>query len=266
MASEFDLIYGLPSGRLAGTVTQETGITNSLYPVSRAVDGDPARATKSTSTGDYALQWDFGTAQPVGFALIPMYGIPAGTVVQFQLNSSASWPGAINVSVTVPAFRGDLPRGLFFDTQAEGGESGYRYARLFVPNPGRISAIGDIWIANALLRTRNLFQGLEEYRDRVVTTTPRNDGGAFKYDRGTDIYEPHSAVVSDDDAVFADYEELFHEVRGVYRPFPVVLRPTDPVPEGLYMEWRGGHRIKQTDGDVRSLQVSWAMVPRGRAL
>ncbi len=264
------LIYAKASDNVAALVTptQQTGTANTLYPVTRVNDGDPGTATKSTGTGDYALLWDWGSAQRVDAVWIPMYNMPAGTVVHFQLNATNSWgTPTVDGTVTVPAYGGDLPRGLFLDLTAVSGYSsgGFRYGRLFVPNPSQITAIGEIFIAKQKRTTRNVFVGVNRPRGRKVTQTDRADGGFFVYDRGVNTWSVKGELTGG--ATYsADYQEMFEDAKGSYSPFAVVLDTHLTTPEGFIVRWVSDFDPTQFAYLQDHITLEWAMVPRGRAL
>lgn len=264
------LIYARRSWNVAavGALTQQDGSTNALFPVARAVDRDPATATKSTSTDDYALQWDWTTPQRVDAVWIPMYNMPAGTVVHFQLNAAASWAGpTVDGTVVVPAYGGDLPRGLFLNLTGVAGYSvgGFRYGRLYVPNPSQITAIGEIFIASQIGTLPNLLIGVTRPRGRVLTKHERNDGGYFQYDRGQNTWKANGGVYTDA-AEYADYLAIFEDARGSFYPFAIVLHVDEANPEGYVVQWEGEFTPKNMFTDHEELSFTWSMVPRGRAL
>lgn len=264
------LIYARRSWNVAaaGSLTQQDGTTNALYPVSRAVDRDPATATKSTSTDDYALQWDWASAQPVQGVWIPMYNMPAGTVVHFQMDAAAAWGSpTVDATVVVPAYGGDLPRGLFLNiTEAAGySVSGFRYGRLYVPNPSQVTAIGEIFIASQIATVPNILIGATRPRGRAVTMHQRNDGGSFKYDRGHGTWKVNGQVYADADE-FDDYLAIFEDARGSLYPFAIVLHVDEATPEGYVVQWDGEFSPSNMFIDQEDLSFTWAMVPRGRAL
>lgn len=256
-----------------GALTQQDGVANALYPVSRAVDRDPATATKSTTTDDYALQWDWTLPQRVDGVWIPMYNMPAGTVVHFQLDAGASWAGSpataptVDATVTVPAYGGDLPRGLFLNiTEAAGySASGFRYGRLYVPNPSQVTAIGEIFIASQIATVPNILIGATRPRGRAVTMHQRNDGGYFKYDRGHGTWQVNGRVYTDADE-FADYLAIFEDARGSLYPFAIVINVDEANPEGYVVQWEGEFSPSNMFIDQEELSFTWQMVPRGRAL
>lgn len=251
----------------AVTPTQETGTVNANFPLTRANDLDPATATKSTTTGDYALQWDWGSAQRVDAVWIPMYNMPAGTVVHFQLSAAAAWGApTVDATVTVPAYGGDLPRGLFLDITTASGYSagGFRYGRLFVPNPSQVTAIGEVVISSRLRTVRNLLGGVRRPRGRKLVLHERNDGGFFRYDRGVSTWRV-TGRVHVQAAEYADYLALFEDVRGAFRPFPIVLNPADATPEGFLVQWLDEFAPTNLY-NFETLDLTWQMVPRGRAL
>lgn len=265
-----DLLYTHPSDNVGSLVTPVVfaGTTmNALYPLTRLVDKDPATTAKSSTTGDYRIVWDYTTPQRIDGVWIPMYNWPAGVIPRFEGHTSNTWAGpTVSRSRTTPAYRGDLPRGLFFDIRTDPAytTTGLQFWSLFVPNAGLITAIGDVYPFRIVRETVNVLAPLDEAVGRRVTMHPRNDGGYFKYDRGTDTYVASGRVLCDDDA-YADYDGLHADAKGVFSPFGIVLNPDDATPEGRIVQWPGDFVTSKIEGH-RGAGVTWQMVPRGRAL
>jgi len=267
-----DLVYARRTDNVAAAVTPVvfSGTTmNALYPLTRAIDLDPATAAKSSSTGDFRIVWDFTAAQRVDAVWIPMWNALAGVVARFEGHTSNTW-GAPTVSrnYTVPAYGGDMPRGAFFDITAAAGysTSGLRYWSLFVPNTAIITAIGEVFISSQKRTVKNLLVGVSRPRDRRVIRHPRQDGGLFQYDRGSDTFSIEGRVIVNGDD-YSDYLALHEDARGSVYPFPVVIEPDATVPEGYLVQWVGGFRqTNRSAPNIEELSFSWQMVYRGRAL
>lgn len=257
------------------TPTLQTGTINVLRPITRLIDRDPATATKTTSTGDSRWLWSYPAPQRIDGLWLPMYNSPAGTALRLEGHTSNSWASPlVSVSVTVPPYGGDLPRGLFFNVTAHPAysDSGLQYWSLLVPNAGIITALGEAFLSRQLRTTRNLLIGIERPRGRRVTRHERADGGSFRYDRGTDTFEARGRVNVNAEE-YADYLALFEDARGSFYPFAVVLNPEQATPEGYVMQWVGDFAPANTDvpgptldGQRESIPITWQMVPRGRAL
>lgn len=274
-----DLIYARASDNVAALVTPTAfaGTTiNAMYPLTRLIDKDPATAAKSTTTGDFRIVWDFTGTQRVDAVWVPIHNAPAGISMRFEGHASSSWASpTVSATYTVPAYGGDLPRGVYIDITAAGGYSatGLRFWSLFVPNVGIVTAIGEIFIGSVKRTTRNLLVGVTRTRDRRVTMHQRHDGGYFKYDRGSDVWAADGRVIPTTDAEFSDYLTLCEDARGVLYPFPIVLEAHTAVPEGHLVQWLGGFRQVNRSGrpggpvdTIEELSFTWQMVPRGRAL
>lgn len=272
------LWYARRSDNVAGLVTPTpfAGTTiNALYPLTRLIDRDPATAAKSSSTGDFRIVWDFTAPQAVAAVWIPIHNAPAGIVMRFEGHTSSAWSTpTVSRNYTVPAYGGDLPRGVFINLTIDPGwsASGLRFWSLFVPNVGLITALGEVFLASQLRTTRNLLIGIQRPRGRVVTMHERNDGGFFKYDRGSNTFMALGRVNVGADE-FADYLAIHEDARGSLYPFAVVLNPEQPTPEGYVMQWLGEFNPTNLDvpgpnltGQRDSVDLTWQMVPRGRAL
>jgi hypothetical protein len=268
-----ELVYGHPSDNVlrlgGGTLTQSTGTTDPLYPVTNAIDDDPANPTYSTGTGDYALQWAFGGATRVDLVWIPMHNFPAGTVIRFEGNNGAAWGApTLSKTYTVLPYRGDMPRGIFLDLTTVAGytTSGFTHWRLFVPNPGKITGVGEVYGISTKRTTRNLFRGVQRPRIRTRIRHPRADGGWFRYDRGT-VPRPIQGEVRANTTVYAAYLALWEDCTdGGDFYFPVVLDSHLDDPEGLVMLWESDISPTNVHAVHEMLEVVWSEAPRGRAL
>lgn len=271
------LYYSRRSDNVAATATPtlHTGTINANFPLSRLYDRDPATAAKTTSTGDCRILWDYTTARRVDAVWIPIHNAVAGTILRFEGHTANVWTApTVSATYTVPAYGGDLPRGVYINITTAAGytTTGFQFWSLFVPNTGIVTALGEIFISTQLRTTRNLLVGLGRPRDRHVTRHARADGGLFQYDRGTDAFTVDGRVIPTTNTVYDDYLALFEDARGAFYPFPIVLDATASVPEGRLVQWVGGFRQSNKSGRVAApttieeLAFTWQMVPRGRAL
>lgn len=274
-----DLIYARASDNVAALVTPSafSGTTiNANFPLTRIIDKDPATATKSTTTGDFRIVYDYTTDQRVDYVWLPMYNAPAGNIPRFEGNATNVWTApTVSRTATVPAYRKDLPVGLIFDITAAANyiTTGFRYWSLIIPNPSQVTAIGDPFISSRKRTTKNLLVGPERIRDRRKVLHPRADGGYFRYDRGTDIWSVRGRVIPTVDQEYEDYQSLWDDV-SAGDPFAIVLESHLAAPEGLVVQWFGGFRQVNLSGrrsssinyPLETFDFTWQMVPRGRAL
>jgi hypothetical protein len=266
-----DLIYARPSDDVAAAVTPtlKTGTINALYPITRLIAGDPKLAAKTTSTGDSRWLWTFNDPQRVDAVWLPMYNSPPGTVLRWEGHTADDWSSpTVSVSVTVPAYGGDLPRGLFFDVTADPDydEAGLEYWSLFVPNGSLITALAGIFISARKRTGINLEHGVARPRMRLVTAHERADGDLFIYDRGQNLLSIRGRLITDTAAGYDDYLLLHEDCRGPLYPFPVVIDGHHATPEGLLVRWMNGYEAQFAGVADDFVNVEWQMVPRGRAL
>lgn len=266
----YDIVTAFPSDNVASSATwaQHTGTLNTLYPLTRAYDVDPGTHTKSTTTTDYRLTLDWGAQQRQDALWMPMYGIPGGTWIRWEANATNSWASPSFVhSLQVSSPIGGLPVGIYMDlTQGAGySASGFRWGSLFVPNPGRVTAVGDLFISPVKRTLPNLFMGLGRVRGRRTITTPREDGGEFSYDRGTD-WQAITGRVRLNSATLSAFQTFWGECKGTHEFFPVTIDTHLVQPEGMYAKWAGELEMVQTTSRHRMLSVPWKVPGRGRAL
>ena len=269
------LLYSKPSSNVAvtGDVTGNvelslvTGTENPYYPLARLIDLDPATSFKTNTSGDCRVQWRyFNGAQRVDAMFIPMYNMPAGTVIRIEGNSAASWGSpAFSTTYTVPAYEGGIPRGIFVNvTEASGySPSGYTYWSLYIPNTGSPIALGEVHLSSLLEEARHLEDSPEEIRAQLVIEHEREDGGRFVYQRGIQAYV-FSGSVEVPLTELADYRALWADTYDGYYPFFVVVHVWEDQPEGFMMLWKGNFQTRHVLGDRYTLTIQWITMSRGR--
>lgn len=264
------LVYAWDTDNVAAAVTPtvHTGTINANFPLSRLYDRDPATAAKTTSTGDCRILWDYTAAQRVDAIWIPIHNAVAGTVIRFEGHTANLWTTpTVSATYTVPAYGGDLPRGVYIDVTTAAGytTTGFRYWSLFVPNTGIITALGEIFISSRKRTTVNVLQGFRKPRGRLVSHHKRSDGGFFQYDRGVNEVS-FSGSIRANSTHYADYLAIFEQAKGSFRAFPIVIDAHEAVPEGFLVQWIGGFDVTEAHITLTSIAFTWQMVPRGRAL
>lgn len=230
-------IYSRPEDNVAGKATVTASLAVSDYPATFLVDGSPGVPAKVGATTGWWLL-DFGSPQRVDVAALIMTNLTAGLAnVQIQGNSANSWPGAINVTLTIPAMRFDgTPTNPWVSLVGQAGYStgGYRYWRLnFGSANGANISIGELVLLSTL---RTLPYGLAPGATRTSTrrrVRHETDGGELL---GYDLGVTQRAIrgeVEFKDAVKADVDAWLENSWGDLRPFLVV--PNTDVNDAWYV-------------------------------
>ena len=263
-----NLLYSKPSDLVTSlaTVALKTGTPNTVYPISRLTDGDPATHFKTLNTDDVRVTFHFSGAQRLDGVWIPMYNWPAGTVVKFEGNTADSWPGTFSVSVTVPEFLGDMPRGLFINLFDAVGYSatGFEWWSLLAVNPGQVTSIGEVYLSQNVQGARHLENDVSENRARTVAVNQREDGNTFRDDRGTDqlVFEGSVSVPWAEMKVL---RSLWGSVHGEFTPFPIVFEVYEDQPEGVIVRWVSPWRSTWDPSETKfKIDLVFDMVIRGR--
>lgn len=269
---QYDLLVCRPSDNVAtsGAAWAEfSGTTiNVNYPLTRLDLQDPAKGTKSTTTGDFRIVKDFGSAQRIDAVWIPKHNVPAGGTIKIEGHTSNTWGApACTISYTVPTYLGGLPIGVFVDVRQATGYStgGFQYWSIYVVNPSQATALTCPILCASLTNLPNLFRGITRPRNRLTVTNLSDDGGEYTYDLGEQGWSVAGQVRAGLTA-YAAYLDLWGDCRDNVRQFAVVLDTHLAQPEGFVVKWQGGFSPTNTQKSREMLQITWRQRNRGGAL
>lgn len=261
------MIYTLPSENVAGLVTPvlQTGTDDPNNPLANLTNGDPAIPFMTSDALGIAARWDYTAAQRADYVSIPMHGIPAGTLVRYQMNDTDVWTSPTVDAALTMVYDGDFPRVAAADLTLESGydAAGFRYHRLFVPSHGGITKIGDIevWSTKRAFLFALRF-GVRPTLERQVVVQPRKDGGRIIYDHQLQA-RAVQGTFRHDATEFAKLKALQLDAKGPVSPF--LIHVTAAL-EHFYVWWPGALDFSLGDVDAHDVNVEFMELGRGMPL
>lgn len=219
-------IYSRPDDNVAlfAVVTSSGALTD--YPVGNIIDSDPAIPSKLTTTSGWWL-FDFIGPQRVDVAAVLATNLTPGLPnVQIQANTTDSWPGALNVTITIPPKRLDgTPVNPWVNLVGQPGYSagGYRFWRLnFGIGNGATISIGELVLLSHLrLLPYGLSPGAVRAPKRRRVRHETDGGTHLAYDLGV-TQRSIKGEIQFKDSAKADVDAWIENARGDLRPFLLV--------------------------------------------
>jgi hypothetical protein len=247
------------------TVSVNTGDEDADYPAANLVDRlivKPAQLT--TTTGSWVF--DFGSAQRVDWAALPMHNLDAGLDVRIQANATDSWGGpTVDEPIIIPTYREDgLPVPCWLDLTAAAGYDvgGFRYWRLEVAGTNAAAVkVGELLLLN-VKRTLdpNINWGVQLPESRPVYDNRTPFGYANKYDLGVTLRRLQGTLDTTD-AGLALLRAWWRSTRGTARSFAIV--PDEDVNEAWVAEFTGDLGVTLQINNRNNIPITFEEVSRG---
>lgn len=247
------------------TVTVNSGTQDADYPAANLVDRlivKPAQLT--TTSGSWVL--DFGAAQRVDWAALPMHNLTAGLNVRIQGNATNAWGGpTVDAAITIPTYRGDgLPVPCWVDLTVAAGYSvgGFRYWRLVVVGVNAAAVkVGELLlISTKRTLNPNIDWGVRLPESRPVYDNRTPFGYANKYDMGVTLRKLEGTLDTTD-AGLAALRAWWQSTRGTARPFAIV--PDEDLNEAWVAEFTGDLGATLVINNRNTIPITFEEVSRG---
>lgn len=231
-----NLRYYLPTDRVTGTPTLETGTARTGYGVTLATDLDPSTPTWITGTSIGYLT-NFGAPQRIDTVYILAHNLYNASNLHLQMHSAATgWgaPDGVDMPITIPAPYGDgftyhirVDVAAFQPTVGSRTRQWLRIANLSANNV--TVAIGEVWmaaIAERQLAAGSLRWPFEQPRQRLTAMATSKHGVDTVYDYGGIERKLIGSIPATDQDV-DDIRNLEAVCHYNATPFPITLSPAD---------------------------------------
>jgi hypothetical protein len=251
----------------SATASVDSGTADTDYPIANAVDYNPAKPVKlTTTTGSFLF--DFGVATRQDVVALIHHNLTAGLNVRYQMNATNAWGApTVDAAFTIPAYREDLyPVNPFIDLTGVSGysASGFRYGRVKVTGTNAAAvAIGEIVIIGTK-RTMSLLNGtVEVSEERKIVEHSTDYGVATIFDLGVTIRHMKGRVTNTA-AQLSALESQWRSSRG--RALPWLLVPDSTVNDAWFVRWSDAMKVIAYPDISTKAQFPFAVDEVGRGL
>jgi hypothetical protein len=223
-------LYTRPSESLlpSATLTVNTGAADAGYPPANLVDGHPELPAKFTGTSGSWVA-DLGSAKRVDLAAVLHHNFMQALNVRLQGNAANTWGApTLDQAFTIPARLADnftvnvwLDLKTLFPVDANRTFQFWRLAIVGV-NTAAVS-VGE-WLMYSTRRDfgeRNIRKGSDRKLKRPSKVKRTDVNVRHVYDLGT-TFRTCRVDIQPDDAYLAEFDTLFRDALGAFRPFLIV--------------------------------------------
>lgn len=197
MASNF--LYTHPTDNIADVVTPTRNISDAAgLGWARAIDKNPATAYEASAAGEWTAVWDFVTPVNVRWAAMVMPNIPATHAgVTLEGNTSNSWPGAVVINFTIPAWAED---GFPWNPYVVNTDlTAYRFWRIKVPAFTGVFKFNEIGLFNTYRTLEfNINWEANLVEKTLVSEHRTTHNTVTEYDKGVRWFEVNGEIDATD--------------------------------------------------------------------
>lgn len=236
------LIYSLPEHNIAATgISLAVGTIDPLYPLTRAVDGDPAiRAIITPAAGAVEVLWDHTSATRMDVFQLNVNNIPSGATVRIKRGTSPTTGFAQDVLLTVTQGGDGFPNNAWANfVNATGYDvGGFRYTRLVIATAGATPLqFGEFWLGRiAYQLDPNIEWNLELPMRRLITTKETGYGTQHIYDHLVTMRQ----LIGNVNTSSAGYTQLTTLWKATYQVLPFFVAYDPLVADSFIATWPNG--------------------------